>query len=325
MQNYTLGPLPWSKELLRKAYFRDFITTRKAIQEHPGFQAHRHLCSLQLLFDIFVDAVFDLLESIDAFHRDAQTREFWTPSAQQRFKKRLLIIQRGIFCTSTSAMALVEQSRQTYDRFQVKQYQERVDVEFSNSEEHRFIQSLRNCICHGNIIEANWHRNFTRSGDYTQFLLDRELLLECEDWHTLAKSFIDRYPKGIDVASLFTNYRTRIEKFHEWFHAEVKQLAEPLLSEYLEYERTLNRFDANAWWKVILRQCIEKHLDPYSYLDQYLTKTELDEVLALPVRSQKQVDRIIEILDEYDACDEELRQMIYTAFGMTVSEHDTDR
>jgi len=45
ISDYTLGPLPWSEELLRKSYFRDFTKAEKAIREHPGFVAHRELLS----------------------------------------------------------------------------------------------------------------------------------------------------------------------------------------------------------------------------------------------------------------------------------------
>lgn len=36
MTDYALGPLPWSEEVLTKAYFRDFRLTQESIKEHPG-------------------------------------------------------------------------------------------------------------------------------------------------------------------------------------------------------------------------------------------------------------------------------------------------
>lgn len=39
---------------------------------------------------------------------------------------------------------------------------------------------------------------------------------------------------------------------------------------------------------------------------------------SLPDRTQGQIDRIIEFVDEYEACDDELRQIIYKAFGASV-------
>lgn len=58
-----------------------------------------------------------------------------------------------------------------------------------------------------------------------------------------------------------------------------------------------------------------KH-DPYAYLPKYLTPQELEDVRSLPHRSIVQVDRIIEIVDEYGACNDEVRDMAYKAFGV---------
>jgi len=36
----------------------------------------------------------------------------------------------------------------------------------------------------------------------------------------------------------------------------------------------------------------------------------------IPFRSKRQVDRIIELVDEYGACDEDLRKAVYELFGI---------
>jgi hypothetical protein len=53
------------------------------------------------------------------------------------------------------------------------------------------------------------------------------------------------------------------------------------------------------------------------YLDKYLSDNEIEEILSLPFRSKLQVDRIIELIDEYRCCDEELRNAAYRLFGVT--------
>ncbi len=60
-----------------------------------------------------------------------------------------------------------------------------------------------------------------------------------------------------------------------------------------------------------------KKIDPYQYLPQYLNENELAEVLSLPMHSKRQVDRIIEIVDEYGCGDDELKQIIYKAFNVS--------
>jgi hypothetical protein len=70
----------------------------------------------------------------------------------------------------------------------------------------------------------------------------------------------------------------------------------------------------------MMHQVLARRLDPYLYLDGHLNAAEMQEVLQLPKNSAKQVDRIIEILDEYGACDNDLRRMIYQAFGVSRQE-----
>lgn len=41
---------------------------------------------------------------------------------------------------------------------------------------------------------------------------------------------------------------------------------------------------------------------------------ELEEILKFPKHSKEQIDQIIDIIDEYGACDERLKKKIYNAF-----------
>lgn len=316
--DYALGPLPWSEELLRKAYFSSFTSARKAIEEHPGFTAHQALCSLGLSLDIFLDSVSELLKSIETFRKEAQSREFWNRPARNRFKSRELAIRRDMVAAATNAMALVDHSRRMQKKSSLADYKKKLDEVF-DAEEHRFVQSLRICVGHIRMIEADWQVSHSVTERRTQFLLRQGTLLQWDGWDKEAKTFIDRHPDGIDIEELFKSYRDRVERFHVWFHNEVAQVSEPELSEYRKYERVLARFGLKAQWNLILEQVIiSGRLDPFTYLDQYLAQAELDEVLALPMRSRVQVDRIIKILDEYEACDEELRGKVYRAFKVDV-------
>lgn len=318
MSEYSLGPLPWSEDTLRDAYFKNFSNAKKAIQEHPGYEAHQNLSALKLSLDVFFDSVSELLKSINTFHNAAQSPEFWNRPNQSEVDKLVLTVRRCVFAAATSAYAIVEHSRKVKNKLPITDYSIRL-AEVFDEEEHRFIQSLRNCVNHLRMIKSNLLRSFAESGKTTQFLLQHDDLKQCDKWHQKAKAFMDRHPEGIDVKALFQNYRDRVERFHEWFHNEIERLSEPELAKYREYERTLKRFGAYAWWNIIIKHFIEGKLDPYEYLDQYLTRSELDEVLSLAMRSPQQVDKIIEIIDEYDACDDELRKKIYSAFGFDES------
>lgn len=313
--NYTLGPLPWSEEILQQAYFQNFTDAQKALQEHPGFTAHRDLCALRQSLDIFFDSTSELFRSIDIFRKEAQSSGFWTRPAQDRFKERELSVRRSMFAAATSALALVDHSRRVKGKSAItnERYLSKLDETFDECE-NRFVQSLRVCVSHIRMIEADWQVNYSTPRKQTLFLLRRDVLLQWDGWDKQARAFINRHLNGIDVEKLFNNYRTRVKKFHEWFHTEVARVSEPQLSEYQEYERMLKRLGIRALWNFILDQVVKGRLDLFTYLDRYLTKTELDEVLALPRKSKVQIDRIIEILDEYGACDKDLRDKIYKAF-----------
>lgn len=318
MSEYLLGPLPWSEDTLRKAYFINFSNATKAIQEHPGYEAHHNLSSLKLSLDVFFDSVAELSKSINIFHNAAQSPEFWNRQYQSEVDKLVLAVRRCVFTSATSALALVDHSRIIKEEFSITEYSGKLG-EIFDEEEHRFIQSLRVCLSHIQMIETNWLRRYSESGKQTQFLLKHDDMMQCDNWDQKAEAFMDRHPEDIDINALFQSYQDRVERFHEWFHNEIERISEPELSEYRNYERMLKRFGAYAWWNMIIKHFIDRKLDPYEYIDQYLTKSELDEVLKLAMRSPQQVDKIIEIIDEYDACDDVLRKKIYSAFGVDES------
>jgi hypothetical protein len=89
------------------------------------------------------------------------------------------------------------------------------------------------------------------------------------------------------------------------------------IADYRRCAKRIKAVSSRSWWNIIFKQAVlPAKRDPYQYLDQYLTADELNEVNKLPFRSKAQVDRIIALVDEYDACDNELRLVVYEAFGI---------
>lgn len=314
---YILGPLPWEEKDLEKAYFHDFIKTRKSIKEHPGFLAHDALEKLHLSMDIFTDSILDLFHTIGLFRKESQSQEFWMRPKREHFDKLELHIRRGVFSTAMSAMLLVDISRNIVNNFEPFGYHKYKKETFEEKEEHKFIQDLRNFNCHYRMIEADWQISWADTGRQTQFLLKPEKLLIWKNWKALSKEFIKKHPEGIDVECLFGNYEKKVKEFNHWFYTEVEKMSEPALSEYRAYERILNSVDTKRFWSMMFSQVIPGKIDPYNYLDKYLTVSELNEISLLPKHSKQQVNRIIEILDEYRMCDDELREKIYSAFRVT--------
>lgn len=320
LPKFTLGPPPWSEKELKKAFFSNWEYTTETIRKLPGFAVHQTLHTLQLSLDIFRDSVRELLESIRLFQTGSASKQYWGRPNQKRLQKLELSIRRGVFVSATSAMALVEHSRNAARAFSVPGYHDQVGSSFDNNKEHRFIHSLRRYVSHWKMIETNWVISWSAtSGRKCQVLFQHDKLMTWDDWDRLSKDFINKHPDGIDVEVLFRNYLGHVENFHRWFHGELKKVSEPELSEYRKYEQMLTRFEVKAFANVALKEMVIGKIDPYEHLDRFLTKSEIDEVLRLPKRSTEQVDKIIEILDEWNASDEELRQTIYTAFGVKTS------
>lgn len=316
MADYALGPLPWSEEKIKTLYFRDFEATRRAIEEHPGFEVFQDLASLELSLAIFRACVADLLTAIDSFHKQAEDLRFWTRPQRERFEQSVLTITKALFAAATSSLALVDRSRAIKNRRSITEYDEK-RVETFDLAEHEFIQGLRNYVIHYRIAEAGWQREYTSSGKQTKFLVQQSSLLKWAEWTESARQFIEQNPDGIDVGRLFRGYAQKAETFQGWFRDRVRYQFKEDLSTYLHYDRMLKRFGASSFWRILLTSLIQKSSDPLNYLDRHLTETEIAEILALPTRSTQQVDRIIEILDEYDACDPQLRALAHRAFGIS--------
>lgn len=311
---YTLGSLPWEEKDLKKEYFHNFIKTRKAIKEHPGFLAHDALQVLRCSLDVFKDFTLDLFHAIDLFAAESQSQDFWFRSKREHFNKLELHIRKSVFSTAMSAMLLVDTARNIVKNFEPSGYHKYKNETFEGNEEHKFIQDLRNFNCHCRMIEPDWHISWTDTGKQMQFLLNPEKLLIWENWTSLSKEFIRKHPEGVDVECLFRNYEKKVKEFNHWFYNEIEKMSEPELSEYRKYERILNSFEAKSFWNLMFSQVIPGKVDPYDYLNKYLTVPELNEVFLLPKHSRQQVNRIIKILDEYKICDKELRKKIYEAF-----------
>jgi hypothetical protein len=318
LSTFLLGQQPWTKESLKKAYFRDFIRTREAIKEHSGYMHHAELSNLRLSFDIFSDAVASLFDSIDTFKSEENTEGFWFPVNRARIAQLELAIRRGMFSATISAMALVDMSRNAIKKIPIDDYQEKIKEVFLDNPEHHFVQELRNYICHNEMVRANWQVSYPSGGRKTiRFIVYSRDLLAWKNWNALSRKFIsDSEP--IDIEKVFTSYREQVARFQKWFQQKIELAGGASLKEYREFEQFLNGIDAQCCWNLILSQAIPQKIDPYKYLHQYLNKNELVEIYLLPKQSKVQVDRIIKLIDEYNACDDELRYKIYTLFGVIV-------
>jgi len=314
---YKLGEPPWSEEELKKSYFRNWSYTREVIKNHPGYKAHESIENLNILWEIFKNSVEDLELSIDVFRKESKSSVFWTRPIRKRVDKLELAVRRGVFSSATAAIALVNCSKSINNVNPIDDYKRKINDEINNSEEHLIVEHLRDHITHVRMSEVGYRISWSHTAkNKCRFMIKQKDIKswtkrnDSKSWKEYTKSLSE----DIDVEAIFMSYKCKLDELVQWLKAQIETASIPHLMEYRKYDRMLNRFGARAEWNVILTETLKKNVDPYDYLERYFNKQELEEVMMLPKRSPKQIDKIIEILDEFDACDDDLRQKIYTLF-----------
>lgn len=309
---------PWIKEQIIVSTFRNFTETLRAIDSLPGGIISSELESVHLSLNIFLDATYDLLSSINFFKGESERPDFWNRTRRSDFETLELRIQRGVFTATMAAMALVDHSRRFSGKYPVEFYREKVREYFLENPLHRFVQNFRNYMTHVRIAKSNWVVKHDKQGRSVFFFLTQENLSKWDGWDTPSKSYIAENPDGVNIEELFNDYSKKVKLFHDWFRSQVWQKHSEEFREFFDCKKTYNATHVRSTWNMLIQQAfLPKKIDPYIYLDRYLSNNEIAEVLSLPFRSNQQVDRIIEFIDEYRACDDELRKLVYELFGVT--------
>jgi hypothetical protein len=308
---------PWTKEQIKVSCFRGLIKTQETIESLPGSKISLELDALRLSLNIFLDAAYDLFSSINMLKGESEKPDFYDRTRRTELERLELHIQRGVFSAAAAAMALVYHSRQFNTRYPVESYQERIDENFAKDPLHRFIQKFRDFMVHVRSVESSRLVTWDKQGKSVFFILSAKQLKQYHKWDAPSKSYIESHPKGINVEQLFREYLKKIKLFHDWFRSEVWEKNAQDLKEYFACKKVYNAVNAGSMWSLLIKQAFaQKKINPYMYLDKYLSGNEIQEILSLPFRSKEQVDRVIELVDECGVCDEELRKATYALFGV---------
>lgn len=308
---------PWTEAQITESAFRDGTRTRATLSTMPGAAVAKAIQDIHFSLSIFIDSVDDLLDSISTFKGMVDRPSFWERTRRQEFERLQTKIQRGIFSSSMSAMALVDHTRRFAEQHPVDAYDENKDATFSNDPQHRFVHSLRRYVTHVRMTRGNWKITSSREGKSVFFTLSQADLLQWADWSTHARDFISLHPEGVNIESLFDSYSKKVRSFHEWIRSKAWEKHHSELQAYYSANRIYKAVGSRSSWNLLVQQVfVPKGIDPYAYLGRYLGQEELEEVLALPFRSKEQVDRIIAIVDEHGACDSALREHVYRFFAV---------
>lgn len=308
---------PWTKEQIIAFTLQNLTATIEAIESLPGGIIASELEAIRLSLNIFLDATCDLLSSINSFKGESERPDFWNRTRRSDFESLELRIQRGVFSATMAAMALKDHTTIFARKYPVELYHEKVKEYFSEDALHRFVQKLRNFMTHVRITKSNWVIKHDKQGKSVFFFLTQENLNKWDEWDSPSKSYIALNPEGVNVEQLFDDYSGKVRFFHDWFRSQVWQKYSNDLKEYFNCKRMYNAVNDKSTWNLLIKQVfLQNKINPYMYLDRYLTNNEIEEILSLPFRSKKQVDRIIELVDEYGTCDEEIRKAVYELFGI---------
>ncbi|MCD6673763.1 MAG: hypothetical protein LT106_13015 [Burkholderiaceae bacterium] len=314
---YSLGPLPWSDEVLVAAAWSNSGRAQDLVDEHPGCDLDLRLNSLQAVLGILSRASNAFAAELERFHGEVRgghlfrrNRKSDLNAFEERFRELLYVF-------ASSAMTLVDQSRALSKKVDVPGYNDRIRETFSLNPQHRFIQELRVDLIHVTLHRPGWKLTFGAEEERTsKFMLWPKQLNRANEYNAQARQYLRDHSDGIDLGRLIADYTRQIQEFHSWLSGAVMLIEGPIIADYQRCTRQIKAVSSRSLWNIIFKQVlISGKRDPYSYLDQYLTQSELVEIMSLPLHSRQQVDRIIELVDEYGVCDEDLRKTVYEAFG----------
>jgi hypothetical protein len=317
LAQYSLGPLPWTDETLVSAVWRDFRKAQEWVGQHPGRELDERLDSLQAVLRIFERSAKQFGDELARFHAEAQGGHLFRRNRRPDLEAYEERFRELLYFFASSAMTLVDQARALSQKVALPEYAERVEAAFSLNPQHRFVQELRVDLIHVTLHQPGWQVTSGRDQDATsKFMLWPNQLRRASEYNAQAREFIRDHAGGIDLGHLTADYAAKVRDFHAWLRGAIEAVAGPTIADYRRCTKRIMAVSSRSWWNIVFQQVVlAGKRDPYLYLDHYLTQAELTEVNSLPNRSRTQVNRIIELVDEYDACDDELRQCIHLAFG----------
>ncbi|EMD9439664.1 hypothetical protein VXE32_003684 [Burkholderia cepacia] len=305
-------PHPWTRDIIETAIFRNFTDARESIEMTPGGVLWRALQDLQDTIWIFETNTTELLDEICLFGERSKNPAFWHPAKHSEVKNHTRAVKKKIFHCTSSLMTLVDHARKFHRSTPVSGYYDRLKAVFSSPGLHDFLQCFRNYNTHWRIAEANWLIQRDKSGRSAKFVIKKSELLIWDGWTRPAREYIEASEEILNVYDIFSEYRSFAQKFYAWHRGAVFDTHPDIIRYYLECKRLYEGLQKKYMWNMIISHT-PKTLNPFEYVDQYLTENQLQQLLAHELRSSQQVDALIRMLDMEEFCDQDLRSKV-TAF-----------
>jgi hypothetical protein len=310
--------VPLAPELIKEVMWLGPDARESVLRNHPGCVVARKLESLWEMLAIFEKAHADLKEQLDGFDSFSSTDEMHRPAGRPRLRAVAIAVNKELVAFSAAAGSLVDFSRRLRKVQGLPDMGAMIASTF-DAGEHAFVIALRNVICHEMFPDVGWQIEHGRGADRkTDFIIPPKSLGEEVDLAQPALAYAACSPNGIRVRELADSYSARVVRFYAWYRSQVEASPPAALSDFRRVTRACMANASRTWYRILLTQVLAKKVDPFEHLPKYLLPEHVDAALKLPLRSKEQVDFIIAKVDEYGACDDELRSMVYKLFDVTV-------
>lgn len=306
-------PHPWTREAINTALFKSFTEARESIENTPGGHLWRSLNDLQDSLWIFQKSTTELLDEICVFGDRSRDPVFWHDT--NRADAHTRAVKRYIFNCTSALMALVDHARAFQASYPVGEYGTHLRDSFPTPGLHSFLQCFRNYNTHWRVAETNWNirRDFETGTREARFIIGKPELLRWNGWDAEARKYIANSPSHIDVYDVFSTYREHVQQFYAWHRGAALSQYSDTYQPYLEYKRLYEGLQKKYHWDMIISHA-PKTLNPYQHLARYLSKSQVETLLALEHRSAAQVDALIAMLGMTEFCDAPLREKVILLF-----------
>lgn len=290
----------------------------EVLGHHPGATVSRKLRSLAQMVLIFERAHRDLVEQLNTFEVFSGTDEMHRPAGKTQLAAIEIAVSKELMSFSAAASALVAFTRRLKGDG-LPDFKEKRTEHF-NEGEHAFLTALRNGIAHEELPDVSWQINYGGPLRRTTDFIISPAALSQLSLNSAASAYVARHPGGVRVRQLVDSYAERVSGFYSWFKNACTEAEPAVLLDYRRVLQACQAVSARAMYRLLIPQFLAREVDPYLHLDKLLLPHQVEAALLLPMRSKQQVDFIIDAVDEYDACDAELRLMVYRLFGIAAEQ-----
>ncbi|MCD6566697.1 MAG: hypothetical protein J7K53_12230 [Bacteroidales bacterium] len=101
-----------------------------------------------------------------------------------------------------------------------KLYTQKIKDEFRDDGLSKFIQDLRNFILHNGLPYTGL---MLQPDLETTVFLNRDLMLDWDNWTTLSKRYLSSQPEKIRIYNFVEAYIHKVDAFNQWLNLEIKK------------------------------------------------------------------------------------------------------